>query len=499
MKNATFLGIDIGTTGAKAMLISEEGRILASAQKAYPLIAPRSGCCEQNAADWWEAVLHTVKNVCKSPETAESVQAISLSTQGGTLVPTDARFNPLANAIVWSDTRCIGDRADALHALGEGYVYRASGWDLTGGLPLMQIRRMRSETPDIFAQTAYFLTVHDYITAKLTGRPAIDISNAGINQLVNISEKRYDDNLLNFAGVDESKLAALIPSCEPIGKLTKQAAAELGLSESTLVVSGAHDQYAVAFGAGICESGDAVIGTGTAWVVTALGDAPDFESGYSQSVSASAGRWGTMLSITTGGVCLDWFRNQVAGAVGSPLGYDELNELASRSDTPGANGLRFYPYLSGAGQPEPNASCRAALLGLDLSHDCGHIARAIMEGVACQMVWALRKLESRRPVRRLFLAGGATKSELWTRILAEIAGRPLCVSGVADLACVGAAMMAGVGCGAFRDTAEAVKRVRLNRRDIEPDAGRVQAYAEVFDDYIRGARALYEMHKTSAK
>ena len=360
----------------------------------------------------------------------------------------------------------------------------------------MQLKLMRRESPVIFEKARYFLSVPDFVSAFLTGRPAVDLSNAGINHLCAIRNGKYDSRILEFIGVREEQLSELIPSCHPIGTLTKEAAEKLGLNENVVVSSGAHDQYAVALGAGICASGDAVIGTGTAWVVTVLRDEPDFESGFAQSISATDGKWGPMLSISPGGVCLDWLRKQVLNAKdGAPLDYETLNALVAERDEPGARGLKFYPYFNGAGAPESDNACKATLLGLDLSHDRGHVARAVMEGVACQIVWALRAMEKRQPMKRLFLAGGATKSEVWTNMIAEIAGREIHVSEIADLACAGAAMMAGVGCGLFESTEAAAKAIAPGGRVVTPDPERAEQYRRVFDEYQRGARALRELYK----
>lgn len=496
MNKNYLLGIDVGTTGAKALLFSDRGERIASAYRGYPLIAPGIGMCEQRATDWTDAVVEIVREVCANPEQAQNVRGISLSTQGGTIVPTDENFQPLANAIVWSDARCAGDKGEFDEFLGKGYVYQTCGWHLNRGLPAMQLKRMRRESPEIFEKARYFLSVPDFVSAFLTGRPAVDLSNAGINHLCAIRNGKYDSRILEFIGVREEQLAELIPSCHPIGTLTKEAAEKLGLNENVVVSSGAHDQYAVALGAGICASGDAVIGTGTAWVVTVLRDEPDFESGFAQSISATDGKWGTMLSISTGGVCLDWLRKQVLNAKdGAPLDYETLNALVAERDEPGARGLKFYPYFNGAGAPESDNACKATLLGLDLSHDRGHVARAVMEGVACQIVWALRAMEKRQPMKRLFLAGGATKSAVWTNMIAEIAGREIHVSEIADLACAGAAMMAGVGCGLFESTEAAAKAIAPGGRVVTPDPERAEQYRRVFDEYQRGARALRELYK----
>lgn len=496
MKRNYLLGIDVGTTGAKALLFSDRGERIASAYRGYPLIAPGIGRCEQRASDWTDAVVEIVREVCAEPEYARNVRGISLSTQGGTIVPVDERFCPLANAIVWSDARCAGDKREFDEQLGEGYIYRTCGWNLERGLPAMQLRRMRAEQPEAFRRARYFLSVPDFVSAFLTGRPAVDLSNAGINHLCDIQNGKYDSRILEFIGVREEQLAELIPSCRPIGTLTKQAAEKLGLNEDVVVVSGAHDQYAVALGAGICASGDAVIGTGTAWVVTALRDEPDFESGFAQSISATDGKWGAMLSISTGGVCLDWLRRKVLSAKnGEALDYGALNALVAERGEPGAGGLKFYPYFNGSGVPEADNACKGTLLGLDLSHDKGHIARAVMEGVACQIVWALRAMEARQPMKRLFLAGGATKSAVWTNMIAEIAGREIHVSEIADLACAGAAMMAGVGCGLFENTEAAARAIAPGGRVVVPKPENVEKYKAVFDEYQRGARALRELYK----
>ena len=495
MSDHLLLGIDVGTTATKTLLIGEDGRIVASAEEGYPLITPGIGRCEQRPDDWWNAVVHTVRRVCCSPERARNVVGIALSTQGGTVLPVDAHFQPMSNAIVWSDARCAGDRPAFEEALGEDYIYRISGWRLNQGLPAMQLRRMRMDHPKLFDQAAYFLTVPDYICAKLTGQPVVDLSNAGINQLVDIRAERYDPFILEFLGVRESQLAKLMPSCSPIGTLTSEAAAALGLCKSVVVSAGCHDQYAVALGAGICKAGDAVIGTGTAWAVTALRDSADFDSKLSQSRSPVAGIWGTMVSISTGGVCLDWFRKNVAGLDGMPLDYGVLNDLVRERNEPGAGGLLFYPYFNGAVPPNPDSVSRATLLGLDLSHDRGHVVRAIMEGVACQTVWALHSLEARQSVQRLFLSGGAAKSAVWTQIIAEITGRPLHVPQVTELACVGAAIMAGVGCGLFRDCAEGVRRLVPKDRVLQPEAKQVRAYQRIYDRYCRRAKVLKAVYE----
>lgn len=489
----TVLGIDVGTTGTKTMLMDEHGKVLGLSSKGYPLYTPGIGLCEQNADDWWNAIIETVRAVCDTEDKARSVRGISLSTQGGTVVPVDKDFRPLANAIVWSDTRCSVEKRQFETIFGD-YVYRKSGWNLSSGLPLLQLFKMRNDAPDLFNKAYMFLTVPDFVAARLTGKPAVDISNAGINQFADITAGKYDSRLMDFIGISEDRLAPIGKSGSVVGKLTHEAASLLGLNDNVIASLGAHDQYAVALGVGICDAGDAVIGSGTAWVVTSLSDKPNFETRYSQSHSASENSWGTILSITTGGVCLDWFRKQVAGSEDESIDYAEVNRMAMQNAQPGSGGLRFYPYFSGAGQPEPDNCSKATFLGLDLSHGRGQIMHAIMEGVSFQIIWALRRLEQHSPIKRLVLTGGATKSSLWTQMLTDIADRPVYVPEVTDPACVGAAMMAGVGCGLFRDTKEAVQRLKQPETAHMPDKENAQSYKSILDSYICEARMIKNIY-----
>ena len=493
--NKYLIGIDVGTTGTKSMLLSETGRIVAHAYAEYPSQAPGTGRVEQNAEDWWRAVVKTVRAITADPQVARNVAAISLSLQGGTLVPVDKNNHPLHPAIVWSDKRCEEQRRAFLASYGEDYIYQKTGWHLGSGLNALQIAWLRDNAPDVFARTARFLSVPDYISMRMTGRAVVDISDVGINQLADIRTGRYDRGILDFVGIREDRLAEIVPSATPVGKLLPAAAEELGLPRSVLLVAGAHDQYAALLGAGITRTGDVMIGTGTAWVVTALTEEPCFESGFAQSIPAS-GKWGSLVSLSTGGVCLDWFRNGVAGSPAEGMGYGEINDIAPERGV-GVRGLRFYPYFNGTSFPLKGAGFKATLAGLDLSHDRYDIARAVMEGVAMQTVWTLDYFRRKFPLNRVILTGGASKSPFWTQMVADIANCPISTPMVSDLTCVGAGVMAGVGCGLFPSCEEGIGRFALAETVYEPDPARAARYEEVLEDFKRGAQALAGLYPKS--
>ena len=316
------LGIDVGTTGTKTLLISTEGKVAGHAYRLYESITPAVGRSEQRAQDWWDTVVATVREAISALEDPAAVKAISLSLQGGTVVPVDKEGIPLRNAIVWTDGRCAQQFREFVEEGGsDTYTYETCGWHMSAGLPALQTRWIRDHEPEIFERTAMFLTVPDYVSMKMTGIAAVDLADAGINEFFDIRKGVYDEKLLSFAGIREGQLGKPVRSGDVIGHLTPDAARELGLSEDTLLVAGAHDQYAVAVGAGANHAGDVVIGSGTAWVVTGIFDEPLFSTGMAQSIAAMPGKWGSIFSLSTGGICLEWMRNQICGGIS----YDEIN------------------------------------------------------------------------------------------------------------------------------------------------------------------------------
>ncbi len=483
------LGIDVGTTGTKTLLFSADGELLGHAYRPYDLHTPQVGYSEQNAEDWWNAVCETVREVCADPEIGEAVAAISLSLQGGTMVAVDQDMNPVRPAMVWNDARCAAQRAAYLQEVGEAEtMYQKTGWRLGNGLLAMEIRWMKENEPELFEKTAMFLSVPDYVSMKMTGIPAVDLSDGGINQLVNISTGKYDPEILAFAGITEDKLPKIVRSGEMIGHLTEEAAQALGLSTKAVLVAGAHDQYAVALGAGATKDGDILIGSGTCWVVTAIGDEPSFETGLSQSIAAVPGKWGSLLSLSSGGVCLEWWRKNLTVAPdGSLLPFDVINEEVAKRKA-AEEGLFFYPF-SGNAAPGCRFS-KASFIGLDLSHDRFDIARAIMEGVAFQALWMMESFKTKPSKEGLKLAGGASKSALWCQMVADIANLPVRIPEVADLACVGAAIMAGTGCGIYPNVEEGYKRLAVRERVIYPDPANAAKYAPLYEAYKAQAKLL---------
>lgn len=491
--NQYLLGIDVGTTGTKSILFSADGEIKGQSYRGYPTSHPQVGYSEQDPTDWWNAICQTVREVCADPQISRNVAGISLSTQGGTMVCVDENFVPLHPAIVWSDIRCDEEYQQFLQEVSNPHmVYEKTGWKVGPGASCLHPRWFQNHKPEVLKKTRMYLSVPDYISYKMTGKPAIDLSNAGINRFVNITKAEYDVELMDFGGMTAEQFPPIIPSSTEIGHLTETAAKELGLTIKTVLVSGAHDQYAVALGAGACKAGDILIGSGTCWVITCIGDESDFASGLSQSVAAIPGKWGSLWSLSSGGVCLEWWRKYLTvNADGIMIPFDEINaEVAKRKAA--EDGLFFFPF-SGCSSLEKSFQ-KASFVGLDLSHDRFHMARAIMEGVAFQIVWMLEAFKVKPSQDGLKLAGGASKSELWCQMVADIANLPVRIPETADLACVGAAIMAGVGSGVYNSCEEGYDRLAIPERVIYPNPDSVSMYRILMQQYQRHAKVLGELY-----
>ena len=230
------IGADVGTSSLKAVLFSHDGRTLATARQSYPLAHPAPSRVEQNAGDWWQALVAAVRTLTRDVD-PERVSALGLSTQGGTLVAVDARGRALHPAISWMDTRAQRQQAEFEEGIGSEAMHVITGWNLCGGLNALQILWLKQNRPEVYESAAKFLSVPGYLTLRLTGRAAADYSSAGVEQLLDVQAGRYSQPILDLLGLKTQNLADLVPAYEPVGTLTAEAAEALGLSPDVLVVA----------------------------------------------------------------------------------------------------------------------------------------------------------------------------------------------------------------------------------------------------------------------
>ncbi len=436
------LGIDVGTGSLKAMVCDERGVAVARAARSYPTAHPRPGLSEQDPRHWWQALADAVRELVATVEPGR-LRALALSTQGGTLVPVGADGSAVAPAIVWTDRRCDQEYAEVSAAMPGDEVQHRTGWGLTQGMNLLQVRRIEREEPELAERIAQYLSVHDYLAVRLTGRPVLDPSNAGINQLGDVRTGRWDDDLLALAGVRADRLGELAPAGTLIGPLLPQVAAELGLPAHLVVINGAHDQDCVALGFGATGPGELFIGSGTAWAIGSL--LPSAAEGFARQQAVShyvlAGLFLGLWTVPAGGSSLQWWR-EVASGEGELLAFDQL---AAPPSSAIAGLPMFFPYLSGSPFPHSSPRSRGVFWGLEEGHRAGDLAGAVMAGVSLQVAAMVATLE--RPAASVTLAGGAASSAVWPGYLAGALGIPVRTAAEPDLGARGAALLAAIGAG----------------------------------------------------
>lgn len=494
------LGIDIGTTGTKCIAADTEGSIIASAYKGYKLYNDGPGRVEQDAGDWWEAVVYTVRE-CVRKTGADNIKAVALSSQAGSMLPVDEAGVPLRRAISWMDTRGEKQREELNCGKPEGYYYNLTGFNLSDGGNLIQIKWLRDHEPGIFEKTCKFLSTIDYVNYKLTGNYVIDVTSAAMTQLLDINNKCWDKGILLDLGIDEKRLPGITDSGEMIGCLERDAAERLGLSEATWVVSGGHDQYCAALGSGAINDGDAILSTGTAWVVLCISGKPwqDAESNFYRGRHVANGKWGLLASIESGGVCMEWLRNNLLSSAGGnnescKEDFSTIDEMASER-CPGSDGLMFYPHFTGVECPNWAPKNKGTFLGIDLSHDRYHFARAIMEGVGYEIKWMLEAMGNKGiNINSLKMLGGAAGSSVWPGIVADITGIPVKISGVKDMACIGGVILAGKGAGLFATFEEGCRKLTKTEKELLPDHRNTAVYKKRYGKYKKGFEFLKQIY-----
>lgn len=482
------IGVDVGTNGTKAMLLSGSGKVLNFVQQSYPLYPVGARGIEQRAEDWLDAVKTCVRAV--APEDKSCVRAISFSTQGGATLAVDRAGRPLNRAVSWMDTRAVPQAERMKRFMPEERRYRETGTVPSPCYSAAHIMLMKDEMPEVFSSADRFVTTLDYLNMNLTGICAIDATNALMTGMYNIKQDAWHARALEAVGIGEDRLASLLPAGRFVGKLTAEAAKELNLSPDTEVICGAHDQYASAVGCGAVAPGEFMLSCGTAWVL--LGVFPDIALDDTMALTpgrhAVPGMYGAFYAISVGSAALNWQLDQ------SGLKKEDLPEInrvcAERIEK--AKDVFFFPYLGEAVPLDKLAKAGGAFLGLTLGIDRYDMALSVMESIAFETARAVRHFEKNGcPVRALRMFGGASKSDLWAEILSAVTGREVLRSDQPETACLGAAILAGVGCGLFASFEQAAALCRgMEKRLLA--SGKMRAhYAGKFDRYLQTHKKLY--------
>ena len=476
--------IDVGTSGARASAFDVSGPPLAEVRRSYPTSLPAEGWAEQDARGWRSAALSALGSLARSLDRRRHVRAIAVTGQCPSVVPLDRRDRPLRPGIIYRDNRATAEAAWMRERFGDRKLHHLTGHVPAAFHVAAKILWIRAHEPEVFAAARRFVQPTDYVGLALTGNAMTDWSMAAATALLDLRARHWAPELLAGLDLDETVLPSVRPSWSITGQLRPPLARRLGLPASVPVVAGAGDSIACALGAGVTAPGPVSEMAGSSSCFNSVIAEPleDQDVTHYPSVVAEQG-YVTEVGINTTGEALDWLAQLFyTGSARLPRQEDYARmERAAAATPPGAGGLLFAPVLGDGERDDPGL--RGAATGLSLRHDRGAWARATMEGIAFGVRARLETLgRASVPATELRVSGGGAGVAVWNQIKADVTGIPV-VQVAGDSTAAGAAMLAGLGAGVYRDAGEAIAAGYRPAGHAEPNPGNGQLYEEMYERY----------------
>jgi xylulokinase len=493
---AYLIGIDVGTTGAKTILVDEKGALLASALEEYPLHTPQPKWAEQAPEDWWGATVKSIQRVlAESKVSPDEIKGLGLSGQMHGLVLLDRNHRVLRPAILWCDVRTTEQCRYITETVGKDLLVQSTCNPALEGFTAPKVIWVRDNEPEVLEKAATIFLPKDYVRFRLTGEIAAEVSDAAGTLLFDVRNRRWSEAVLNKLGVDPKLLPPVYESVDVCGKITPEVARLTGLKAGTPVVGGGADNACSAVGNGIVREGRVSASLGTSGVVLAHTDTvkvdPNLRAhSFCHSVP---NKWYIMGVMLSAGGAFRWYRDalgahEVAQAKEEGVDpYEVLTREAAKAPV-GGEGLIFLPYLTGERTPHADANAKAVFFGVTLRHGKGHLTRAVMEGVTYGMRDSLEIIRGLgTSVDQIYATGGGARSPLWRQIQADVYNAELVTINIAEGPAFGAAILAGVGVGVYDSVESATDALIKITSRTEPIPGNVKIYEEYYQIY----RALY--------
>lgn len=484
MSDTTYLlGIDISTTGAKALLIDEQGEVVSSATTPLSLSTPKPLWSEQDPAEWWSGAANSIRQaLAQIGASGEQVKAVGLTGQMHGLVLMDIQGRVLRPAILWNDQRTAAECEEITQKVGFERLLRITGNKALTGFTAPKILWVRNHEPHIYAQAAHVLLPKDYVRYCLTGDFAVDKADGSGMILFDLQTRDWSQEMLDCLEIPRSWMPRSYEGPEVTGVVNARGAAATGLKPGTPVMAGGGDQAAQAVGVGAVTPGIVALTLGTSGVVFAATPRPLIEpNGRLHAFCHSVpGTWHFMGVMLSAAGSLQWYRDTLAPG----LAFDNL--LAPAQNIPaGSEGLFFLPYLTGERTPHPDPLARAGFIGLTVRHTQAHLTRAVLEGVAFGLRDSMELIRQAGlgDIQQIRVSGGGAKSGLWRQILADVMDAELVTVNTTEGAAFGAALLAGVGCGTWASVPEAAQATIRTTSCTTPQAGQVAAYAQAYPIY----------------
>lgn len=494
MADPCFLGIDVGTSGVKAILVAPSGDVLATAVTPLQLSTPQPGWAEQDPEAWWMASAAAIRSVLAA-RPQNTVSAVGISGQMHSSVFLDKQGRVIRPALLWCDGRTTAECEEIARDVGGEERLRDLACNpALEGFTLPKVLWLRNKEPAAFARLATVLLAKDFVRFRLTGALATEPSDASATLMYDTARMRWSDEIFAAVGLDRCLVPEVGGSSEILGAVTLEAAGMTGLAVGTPVVGGGADNACGAAGVGAITPGEAVTSWGTSGTVLAPTLAPHVDPGLRAHTfcHVAPNTWYLMGVVLSAGGAFAWYRDQFArDLTATGEATQRLNAEAAAIQR-GAEGVTFLPYLQGERTPHRDASARGAFLGLSLAHTRAHLTRAVVEGVCFALRDSVSILQELSVApKQMLLTGGGARSPFVRQLQAEVFGLPVCTVNREEGPAYGAALLAAVGAGAFSDLATAV-RATLERSNAEvPDASAHEAYAE---PYARFRAAYHAAH-----
>lgn len=489
-----FIGIDVGTSGVKAIVVDEQGQIVAQATAALALATPQPGWAEQHPHSWWEATVTAVKQVLAAAKLpSSSLGAVGLSGQMHSSVFLDRAGEIIRPALLWCDGRTTEQCTQITKAVGLKGLRKSACNPALEGFTLPKVLWLKQHEPAAFRRLAKVILPKDYIRYRLTGNLATDPSDASATLMFDTVKQRWSRSILKAVDLSPDLTVDVVGSAEASGRITAEAAKLTGLPEGLVVAGGGADNACGAIGVGAVKPGEAVASWGTSGTVVAPTRTPvvDPELRAHTFCHAIPDTWYVMGVMLTAGGAFGWFRDVVAREwAGDETANLKLNQEAENIPI-GAEGLTFLPYLQGERTPHRDAAARGAFIGLSLAHGRAHLTRAVLEGITFGLrdsVTILQEMEL--PLSRVLLTGGGAKSPMLRQMQADVFGLPVAQVNREEGPAFGAALLAAVCGGVYADIPAACRATLKRLEPQKPDRKAHKAYAAPYERFKRLYPAL---------
>ena len=485
------LGIDIGTTNIKGIIFNPDGTKVSSVSRPTRTHYHGTEIADHYPEEIWKDVKDILKELVSQCPYPEKIGALSVASFGESGLAVDGKGKPLAPSITWFDHRSNQVIDEWKEQVDEYEVFRITGMRISSMSSLAKILWEKKNLPDVYRRIKKWLFVPSYIILKLTGKYRTDYSMATRSMLFDITKKAWSEKMCRLADIPVDLMPPVEPSGTPVGQIVSKVAEDLGLKPNVLVVLGGHDHLCGAFSAGLRQKGDLINSSGTTDTLCALID-PDkidqdyYKAGVNCGCHVAADQTYLLGGIFTAGRLIDWFVDNFYPDDKDSRDnlYQRLIEHAQASPV-GSKGLVVFPHLRGCFTPHYDPIAKGAFLGLRTTHSHRDIARAVFEGLALEFLVVLSKFMELTGdhYSQVICIGGGSKNRFWTQLKADVTGRPLVINNIKENTSLGAAILAGLGAGIYRDAAHAFETLQSDTEELQPDPANFKIYRQIYDQF----------------